>query len=533
MTDATATISEKRSLSPVWIIPILAALLGVWMVIHNIRSQGPMIEIVFSTAEGIETGKTKIKFRDVEIGMVEDAGLGDDLKSVVVKARIHKEAAPLLREDTQFWVVRPRIGKGGISGLSTMLSGGYIQTAPGTSSAERRDFVGLEDPPVTPAGTPGVKLQLTADGTGGVGVGDPILYDGYTIGWIESEKFEVETRKMQYGAFVNAPYDKLITTTSRFWNASGFKASAGADGIEIDVGSLETLIVGGIEVGRPEGFGPGTPVKNGMKFQLYENLTAVSERPFTHSMEYVVSFPQSVRGLMPGAPVEYRGIPVGTVERVMLEELASFDLREAKAHPIPVLLRLEPARLERPDSDVGVAQLRKSIENGVPKGLRATLSTGSLITGGLFIAVDYYPDAPPDKIGEFAGRPTIPTIPSGLGGLEQRLSHLLDTVNALPLEETVASLQGSLASLDKLLASKGVQELPAQLDQTLEQLQVTVASFSGDSELQERLLPTVSELERTLASLRQMLDKLDRQPNALIFDRGAQSDDPQPPAGNP
>ena len=532
MTDASAKISEKRSFSPVWIVPIVAVLIGIWMVVYTIQSQGPDITIVFSTAEGIETGKTKIKFRDVEIGLVEDAGLGEDLESVVVHAQIHKEAAPLLREDTQFWVVRPRVGKGGISGLGTVLSGGYIQIAPGTSGEERLEFVGLEEPPVTPAGTPGVKLELTADKVGGVGVGDPILYDGYSIGWIESETFDLETRNMRFGAFVNAPYDELITTTSRFWNASGFKASAGADGIEIEIGSLETLAVGGVEVGTPEGVGKGAPVKSGMHFRLYSSFAAVNERPFRQSMEYVVAFPQSVRGLVPGAPVEYRGIPVGSVERIMLDELAAQGVSETAARPIPVLLRLEPARLQRPDTEEGVEQLRQAIVSGIPRGLRATLSTGNIITGGLYVAIDFYEDAPPVEVEEFAGRPMIPTIASGLGGLEQRVAQLLDKVNDLPLEQTVRELQQTLASLDDLLGSEGMQALPDRLGATLDELQLTAASFSGDSELQERLLPTVTELERTLSSLRQMLDTLDRQPNALIFNRDYR-EDPRPPAGTP
>ena len=530
MTDASANISEKRSFSPVWIVPILAALIGIWMVIHTIQSQGPVITIVFSTAEGIETGKTKIKFRDVEIGLVEDAGLGEDLSSVVVHAQIEKEAADLLREDTQFWVVRPRIGKGGISGLSTVLSGGYIQIAPGTSKKKQLEFVGLEEPPVTPAGTPGVKIELTAEEVGGVGVGSPILYEGYSVGWIESETFDIETRGMRFGAFISAPYDDLLSTNSRFWNVSGISAKAGADGIEIEVGSLETLAVGGVEVGRPEGLGEGAPVESGTQFRLYKNRAAVSMRPYTESVEYVVEFPRSVRGLVPGAPVEYRGLPVGTVDRIMLHELASLGVSETSARPIPVLLRLEPARLERPDTPEGVEEFRQAVTGGISRGLRATLATGNLITGGLYVALDFYEGAPPAEIGEFAGRPTIPSIASGLGGLEQRIAQLLDTINDMPLDQTVRELQHTLASLDDLLGSEGMQALPERLGETLEELQVTAASFSGESELQERLLPTVTELERTLASLRQMLDTLDQQPNALIFNREIR-EDPRPPAG--
>jgi paraquat-inducible protein B len=223
---------------------------------------------------------------------------------------------------------------------------------------------------------------------------------------------------------------------------------------------------------------------------------------------------------------------VGSVERVMLDELADFDFSHDSARPIPVLIRLEPARLERPDTRQGVDEMHAAISSGITHGLRATLSTGSLITGGLYVSMDFFSDAPPAEMREFAGRPTIPTIPTGLGGLEQRLSHLLDTVNAMPLEETVEALQGTLASLNSIVASEGMQSLPDQVEKTLDQLQATLASYASDSELQERLLPTVTELERTLSSLRQMLDTLDQQPNALIFNRDY-PEDPRPPAGRP
>ena len=133
MTDAHAEIKPKRGISTIWIVPVVAFALGIYMVIATLQNQGPEITIIFSTAEGLEAGKTKIKLRNVEIGLVESVGLGEDLESVVVTAQLEKETASLLRDDTEFWVVRPRIGKGGVSGLSTMLSGGYIQIAPGTS----------------------------------------------------------------------------------------------------------------------------------------------------------------------------------------------------------------------------------------------------------------------------------------------------------------------------------------------------------------------------------------------------------------
>jgi len=530
MTEAEAVVSERRRISAIWLVPIVALVLGVWMVIYTLHSQGPEITIVFSSGESIEADKTKLKFRAVEVGLVESVGLADDLASVVVIAQVDKAAAPLLREDTQFWVVRPRIGPGGVSGLGTLLSGGYIQLAPGTGEEGRREFEGMDAPPVTAAGTPGLDFRMVGEHAGSVGIGDPILYKGFRVGRIESAEFDVASQKMHYGAFIEAPYDALVTSATRFWNASGLSLSVTADGIQVQTASLEALLVGGVAFGLPEDVEPGKPVEAGKVFELYSDYASVNQRPYRHSLEYVVRFPRSVRGLRPGAPVEYRGLRLGRVKRVLLKEMVGQGLT-GTGEPIPVLILLEPARLELPDSEEGTVRLARVVETAVQRGLRATLSTGSLITGSLYVYFDMYPDEPPAEMGSFAGRPTIPTIAGGLEGIQVRFSTLLDKLNALPLEELLDGADRLLADVDAIVASKDMQSLPASLEATLAELRDTLDSVSADSAVQERLLRTMTELDLTLQSLRALLDTLEEQPNALIFNREP-GDDPQPPAGS-
>jgi paraquat-inducible protein B len=509
----------------------VALLLGIWMVIHTLRSQGPEIRIVFASAEGIEADKTKIKLRSVEVGLVESVGLGDDLESVVVTARLEKAASPLLREDTQFWVVRPRVGPGGISGLGTLLSGGYIQLAPGTGEPGRREFEGLEVPPVTPAGTPGLQFELLDDRAGSVSSGDPILYRGFRVGRIESADFDVESQQMRYSAFIEAPYDDLVTSTTRFWNASGISLRASAEGLQVDAASLESLLAGGVAFGLPEGVAPGEKVESGARFELYDSHASVNEQPYRYALEYVVRFPQSVRGLQPGAPVEYRGLPVGKVERVMLSELTAQGIR-GRGDPIPVLLRLEPGRLELPDSEQGIQTLSRVVETAVGNGLRATLQTGSLLTGSLYVSLDMYPNEPRAELGSFAGHPTIPTVASGLAGIEQRLTALLDKINALPLEDTVEQAEQTLADLNAILGSEAARNLPRSIDASLLELRSTLASVGPESGLADRLNRTLTELERTLQSLQQLTGTLAERPNALIFSADPEPD-PEPSAGAP
>jgi paraquat-inducible protein B len=528
MSDVHATVDRKRSFNPIWFVPIVALAIGAWMVIYTIQSEGPEITIVLSTAEGIEEGKTKIKLHEVDIGLVESVELGEDRKSVMVIASLKKDVEDLLREDTEFWVVRPRIGKGGVSGLGTLLSGGYIQLAPGEGAKGKRDFVGLEEPPVTAAGTPGIKVTLTAEKAGSVSAGDPVLFRGYTVGRVETETFDTDSKLMTYGVFIEAPYDELLTTTHRFWDVSGISVKAGADGIQADSVSLETLLIGGVEVGRPTGIALGAPAEAGDVYRLYDDFDSVNDRPYRYSIEYVVQFNQSIRGLRPGAPVEYRGMPLGQVERVMMTEMSRTV--DSSGQAISILLRLEPGRFVMPDSPEGVERLQQTLDAAVGEGLRASLSTGNLLTGGLYVSMDFFPNAEAAAQEEYAGRKTIPTISSGLDGIAQKLTMFLDKLNELPLEGTVTEAKNTLASIDRLIAGDEMQSLPASLEKTLTELQATLASMSADSELQARLLPTITELERTLGSLRQVLDTLDEQPNALIFNR-KYGDDPQPPTG--
>jgi paraquat-inducible protein B len=520
MAEARATVTRRRGISRIWLVPIVAVLLGAWMVVYTWRNQGPEISIVFPTAEGIEAGKTKIKALDVEVGLVESVVLGEDLESVVVTARIEHSAMALLREDTQFWVVRARIGTGGVSGLGTILSGGYIQLAPGSGPQGRRRFVGLDEPPATPAGTPGLNLLLVSERAGSVGTGDPILYKGFPVGRIESAELDVDTQRMRYRAFVKAPFDDLVSTTTRFWNTSGLSFSATADGIELSTGSLQTLLVGGVAFGLPDGVEAGDRVEDGALFDLYPDHDSIDERPYSHSVEYVVQFARSVRGLVAGAPVEYRGLRSGRVERILLEQLTS-EGGEGQGRPIPVLIRLEPGRLDMEDSEEGVERLTRTVAAAVRNGLRASLATGNLLTGSLYVALDIYPEEKPGELGQFAGRPSIPTISTGLEGIQMKVTALLDKLNALPLGDVTQSADDTLRSAEDTLK---------RLERTIEDLRVLLAS-EGVQNLPKSVETSLAELDRTLRSVQGLAGTLEDQPNALIFPR-ANERDPEPPAGS-
>lgn len=523
MADAEPEIHPQRRISRIWLIPIVALVLAIWMVIYTLRSQGPEITIVFSDADGIEAGTTKIKALSLEVGRVESARLSDDQKQISITARLQPGAEPLLREDTQFWVVRPRIGSSGVSGLGTLLSGSYIQLSPGTGNPGRRGFTGFDVPPATPIGTPGLHFEILSSRVSAVGRGDPILYEGFPIGRIESAEFDLTRRKARYAAFIEARYEELVSTSTRFWNASGISLSASANGVELRSESLQTLLGGGVALGLPDGIAPGDRVTDGAVFELFPDLASAADRGYLYSIEYVVKFSRSVRGLKPGAPVEFRGIRVGEVERILLEDFAA-GVRGEADDSIPVLIRIQPGPQGLPDTKEGTEKLRTTIRSAVENGMRVTLESGNLLTGSLYLAANFYPDAPAAKIGEYAGRPTLPVIDTGFAEIQTKLSAALDKVNDLPVEETIRRVNQSLAALNGILDSKATQSLPSSLDLTLVELRNSLSSVSEDSELQRNLRDVIVNLDETLITLKAVLSTLEEQPNALIFNRKPKAD---------
>lgn len=527
MDEATPEVSRGRGVSPIWIIPLVALVLGIWMVIHTLMSEGPDIEIRFSTAEGLEEGKTKVRYRNVQVGVVEAVRLSDDREAVLAQVKLDRDVTDMLREDTRFWVVTARLGAGSVSGLDTLLSGAYIEMSPGRGRAGVREFVALARPPLTPRGTQGLRLTLVSEAAHSVSTGDSVLYKGYDVGRVESAEFDPQRRQMRYSIFIDAPFHTLVNGSVRFWDVSGVSVSAGANGIDLRLGSLDTIFFGGVTFGVPPGLPAGEAVQDEAEFRLYPSFEAAIDNPYRHGEYFVISFTQSLRGLLPGAPVEYRGIPLGRVERIMVREVIARGEREGRfgtGAAIPVLIYLEPGRLGMPDNVESIDKLVRTIVSGIGNGMRATLASGNLVTGSKYISIDYFPDAEPAITGEFEGYTTIPTVPGGFERIEQQLYALLDKFNQLPLDETVAGANDALAGFSTTLESlRGVldddklQELIGRLDLTLAEMQAALAGFSPDSEIYRNLSASLADLDRMVQNLEAFSRTIATQPNAAVF----------------
>ncbi|WP_110687237.1 intermembrane transport protein PqiB [Salinicola aestuarinus] len=537
---------SRSRLSPIWIVPLLAALIGAWMVWDNFSSRGPLIHLNMNSAEGIEAGKTQIKTRNVDVGRVEAVRLSDDLSHTVVTARMDSDAERMLNEETRFWVVKPRIGREGISGLNTVLSGAYIQLAPGSAESFQDTFDVLEQPPVAPPDAPGLRINLVSQVGNSLSAGDPVTYQGYTVGRVESTEFDPDDKEMRHRIFIQAPYDTLVSDTTRFWSSSGIDLQLNSEGVNVNLDSFETLISGGVTFGVPEDISSGNPARQNATYTLYNNEEAAREGTYDQYIEYVLLVDDTVRGLSRGAPVEYRGVRLGTVVAVPWHFTAPQPDTLAE-FAIPVLIRIEPQRLES-DADVNEEiddhDVHERFEQMFDEyGLRATLKAGNLLTGALFVDLSFNDDVAPYEPVQFDGKNVFPTISGGFAQIEQKVSSLLDKLNGLEVEpilnglnETLQTSQQTLdqvrdiaESINSLVSDPATQSLPSSVNDTLEELQRTLNGFSSGSSSYRQLNDTLEQLEVLMRDLQPVARTLSEKPNALIFNREVQTD-PMPRA---
>jgi paraquat-inducible protein B len=526
-----ARFTEKRRFSLVWLIPIVAAIAGAWLVYTTFASRGPMISITMQTASGIEPGKTAIKYRDVQLGVVEDVSLTSDLQHVVVRARMDKEAEPELREGTLFWVESARITAGGVSGLGTLLSGAFIGMRPGPGSPQR-DFVAQDSPPVYQVDVPGKRLVLQSDRLGSVSAGSPIYFRGIQVGSVLGHELDKTGDGVSIYAFVAAPYDAFIRRGSHFWNASGIDVSIGGSGVDIRTESLQSILIGGVAFDTPIAASGGPLAEEGDQFPLFASYDSIAEAQYTLKVPFRVYFDGSVAGLDRGSQVVSRGLRLGEVTDVHLE----IDASGMKPR-IPVTLVLEPQRwVVRGEFAKTPEAIRQRMADWVQRGLRAQLQTANLLTGQKQVTIELFPDAPAATMTIDAdGLMEIPTIPSQTEQLTDKVQAFLDKLEKAPVAELVADLRNTVQDADRLLASPslrrgidGVGPLLDSLNQTSNAARATLDGATAtmrsadeiigtDSALRYDVAHLLQELTSAARSLRTLADFLEANPNALIL----------------
>ncbi|WP_296949258.1 intermembrane transport protein PqiB [uncultured Massilia sp.] len=506
--------------SLVWLIPILAAVIGTVQVVNWLVDKGPTIAVSFATGEGLEAGKTKVKYKDVDIGQVVTVKLGPDGNRVVATIEMAKEAARFAAADTCFWVVRPQIGASGVSGLNTLLSGAYIGAAPGTAAQTASAFTGLEAPPAVPPGLKGREYRLHGDSLGSLAPGSPVYYRRVRVGQVASAELNREGQGVDLSVFVEEPYVAFVGTNARWWHASGVDVRLDAGGFKLNTQSLAALVTGGVAFESENGRKPAAPAPAGTVFGLAADRAAALRPPDGPAIATVLYFDQSLRGLAPGAAVDFRGIVLGEVRSVGVE----FD-RVRRAIRMPVTVDLYPERLGPSfaasvgSADGSAAGSNAVLAQMVARGLRGQLRTGSLLTNQLYIALDFFPNAPRAQLAARGDEILLPTVPGSLDELQSQLSSIASKLDKVPFDDIGKNLNKTLVEANRLVARLDQQLLPEMKD-TLASARKTFASAEAllqqDSPLQSDLRQAMQDVSRTMESLNQLADYLERHPESLI-----------------
>jgi paraquat-inducible protein B len=512
-----AIVTKKRRFSIIWLIPLVALLIGGWLTFKYLYDKGPVIEIEFGSAEGLAAGKTKIKYKEVEIGVVDEISFGPDLSSVIVTASLDKSMRPHLNEGARFWVVRARVAAGEVQGLGTLLSGAYIGMQPGDGKIRKRSFTGLDKPPVVYSENEGTRYTLSSKVLKSFDAGSPVYYRGMKAGEVTEYKLNETGTEFTIKIFIRAPFDRFVHDTTSFWNASGLSVKLGADGFEMHSESMISVLLGGLAFDNL--IKPGSePSTAGTHFILHKDKTAAENVEYEQGeKKYRVYFDGSARGLSAGSPVTLRGITVGMVTDVRL----TYDLRDM-SFKIPVEIEFEPERFSIiGHNDTGDSP--PTAEDLVAHGLRAQLKSGSIITGQMLIDFDVHPDAAPAEIYYEGDHTVLPTIPTTIEALKNNLLAIMDKINKLPLDEIGVNLNGVLGGVSNLVNSSdatatlaNINKATAQLNATLAQAESVAAGLGEDSDAYQDLLRTMHELSGAARSLRQMAEYLERHPEALL-----------------
>ena len=517
----------KRNLAWVWLIPIVAALVGLSIIWNSVSKQGPKISIVFESASGLEVGKTQIRYRDVVIGMVKAIRLSPKRDSVIVDAELSKDAAGLAHSGTRFWIVKPRVGLGGVSGLSTLFSGVYIETDTNdalNSKSNQTEFIGLEEPPPITSDRPGSKFKLRAPDLGSLGAGSPIFYRRIQVGMVTSYKLDRIGKFVDIDVFVDAPYDKYVNQSTRFWNESGIDVTLSSDGLQVNTQSLVSLIAGGISFAS---FGKNEEqVKSSDVFKLYDTKHMAELVPEGIAVPIHMRFDQPSRGLKVGANVEFQGVEIGVVNAVDLD----FDPIKRKFFT-HVAATLYPERLGTIYTDMKMVdrtpeEVAKSLAMLASRGMRAQLRSANILTGQLYIALADFPQVPKGGTYKTTLPFDVPTIAADdLDKLQQNLSSIMAKLEKIPFDSIGQELNETLKEFKVLTADLNKQVTP-KLASTLVQVESSFKNLDNmiapGSPLPANIDAALEDIKRSLKSLRVLTDSLQLQPDSLIRGRTGQ-----------
>ncbi|MBA4286299.1 MAG: mammalian cell entry protein [Xanthomonadaceae bacterium] len=528
----------RKRLSLIWLVPLVAALVGLALVVRTWLQTGPTITITFDTAESLEDGTTEVRYKDVVVGKVSSIQLREDDSGVVVEVELTPDAKRIAVKDSRFWVVRPRIGIGGVSGINTLLSGAYIGVDVGRSAESQRDFVGLEKPPAVTNDQKGRQFTLTTLDAGSVTIGAPVYYRRVAVGRIVDAALDEDGKRITVQVFIDAPYDRFVTGGVRFWNAGGVDLAVSSEGLKLNTQSLATVLAGGIAFQAIDERNPGEPAQEDSRFVLYDSIATALAPPDGPSVRALLVLRQSTRGLTAGTPVDFNGIVIGAIRSIEPQYDTRTQVFYSKVLVELFLERLGPAwttlkELHPSAEQPGLTVLHKLIDQGLTAQLRA----GNLLTGQQYVALFLKPGAKARRVATLDAVPEIPTAAGSLEEIQTQIESIVTKLDKIPFAELGADLRTTVNSANTLLQTFD-REIAPQAKQTLNNAAAAIRSLeqnltSPEAPLQQDTRRVLEQLNRTAASFRVLADYLEKHPESLLRGRPADAEPPRAPPETP
>lgn len=516
----------RKRLSLIWLVPLVAALIGLALVIRTWLQTGPTITIRFDTAESLQNGTTEVRYKDVVVGKVSSIQLREDDSGVTVEVELTPDAKRIAVKDSRFWVVRPRIGIGGVSGINTLLSGAYIGVDVGRSGEQQRDFVGLEKPPAVTHDQKGKQFTLTTLDAGSITIGAPVYYRRVAVGRVVDATLDEDGKRITVRVFIDAPYDRFVTGGVRFWNAGGIDLAVSSEGLRLNTQSLATVVAGGIAFQPLDERNPGEPAREDSRFELYDGIATALAPPDGPSVRALLVLRQSTRGLTAGTPVDFNGLVIGAIRSIEPQ----YDVRQqsfySKVMVELYLERLGPAwsalkGLAADSERPALAVLNKLIDQGLTAQLRA----GNLLTGQQYVALFFKPGGKARRVTAGDTMPEIPTAAGSLEEIQTQIESIVTKLDKIPFAELGADLRTMVNSANTLLRTFD-QDIAPQARRTLDNAATAIRSLeqnltSPEAPLQQDTRRMLEQLNRTAASFRVLADYLEKHPESLLRGRAA------------
>jgi paraquat-inducible protein B len=515
--------------SPVWLVPIVAAVLVAYLGYSAIATRGPTITLTLATADGLTVDQTQVKHKNVTVGTVDSISLAQDLKSVIVKVRMVGGTDAMLTDKARFWVVRPRLSAGSLTGIETLVTGSYIEVDPGDAGGNKeRSFKALAEPPGRQSDEPGNVFVLNAKHLGSLGTGSPIYYRDVEVGEVLSYDLGNGLGPVAMRIFVREPYDKFVHSETQFWNASGLSLSMGAEGMHLELQSIQTLLSGGIAFETPRTNEKGDPAAENTKFDLYEDKATADNALYRENIPYVSYFHTSVQGLSRGSPVQISGVQVGSVSDVKLV----YDVAE-RGMIARVAFALQPERVltkSSGEASVTSADVRKAFSDGA---MHVTLEASNFLTGTKDLSIVYAKDKGAGALPKEGDALVLPSEGGGLDGLTSSLADIAAKVDKIPFQRIGDHADATLATLQHLVSEvdtnvgPALKELPGIADQMAQAAKgangaLGPSGYGQNSEFQHSMERLMREVNDAARSFRVLADYLERHPESLIRGRASQ-----------